>query len=173
MQNIRLEDVNVYDVLKKLGTFAGGAIVSYLFGGWSDPLALLALCCVLDWITGVSAAAYESYKNPEDPTKGINSDRGFWGIFKKFLMFSVIAVMYRFDSMLGLEGTLSLMTGATLFYLGNEVISLAENYGRLGLPMPPQIKTLIRTLKGKSEEGIPAEDKPHTQSESQNNENAN
>jgi phage-related holin len=84
---------NIYKII--IG--ASASIVTYFFGGWNDSLALLALLCVLDYLSGIAAAAYEGYKFLNDPTKGINSNKGFWGIFKKFLMFSVIAVLYRVD----------------------------------------------------------------------------
>jgi toxin secretion/phage lysis holin len=150
MQYIRLEDVNVYDVLKKLGIAFGGSVITYAFGGWSDALGLLAMLTIFDYITGVSASIYERMKNPNDPTKGLNSNKGFWGIFKKFLMFMVIAVMYRFDMLLGLTGNLGFMIGAVYFYMLNELISLVENLGRMDVKMPAQVKMIIGVLNTKS-----------------------
>ncbi|OZB98003.1 holin family protein [Paenibacillus sp. XY044] len=129
-----------------------GVVVTYAFGGWNEALSLLAILVVLDWFTGVGASLREGFKSPSDKSKGLNSNKGFMGIFKKVLMFTVIAVLYRIDSLLGLSGTLSLAVGATYFYISNELISLAENYGRLGLPMPEQFKRAISVLKTKSEE---------------------
>ncbi|RPK28775.1 hypothetical protein EDO6_04302 [Paenibacillus xylanexedens] len=65
-------------------------------------------------------------------------------------MFTVIAVLFRIDTLLGLNGTLSLAVGATYFYLMNEFISLLENYGRLDLPLPEQVKKAVSILKEKS-----------------------
>ena len=59
-----------------------------------------------------------------------------FGDLQKVLMFSVIALLYQLDKLLGLDGAFSLMAGATFFYIGNELLSLLENYGRLDLPMP-------------------------------------
>ncbi|MFC3749248.1 holin family protein [Paenibacillus sp. GCM10012306] len=142
---------NEMENLYKIIIGASASVVTYFFGGWSDALALLAFLCVLDYMLGIAAAAYEGYKFPDDPTKGINSNRGFWGIFKKFMMFSVIAILYRVDLMLELTGTLGFMVGATSFYIGNELFSLAENYGRLDLPMPKQMRSVISVLRSKSE----------------------
>lgn len=127
-----------------------GAVVSYAFGGWNEALALLVIFTVLDWITGLAASAYEGYKNPTRDDKGLNSRKGFFGILKKVLMFTVIAVLFRIDTLLGLNGTLSLAVGATYFYLMNEFISLLENYGRLDLPLPEQVKKAVSILKDKS-----------------------
>lgn len=137
--------------LKISAYITGGSLVAFLIGGWSHSLTLLLFLCLFDWITGVAAAAYEGKKNPEDFTKGLNSNRGFWGFFKKFLMFCVIIMMYRFDIILGFSGSLSLMTASVWFYLGNELFSITENLGRLGVPIPAQFKALISVLKSKSE----------------------
>jgi toxin secretion/phage lysis holin len=140
----------VYDVLKKLGVAFGGSVITYAFGGWSDALGLLALLCVFDYITGIAASIYESMKNPSDPTKGLNSNKGFWGLFKKFLMFMVVALMYRFDMLLGLDGNIGFMLGASYFYILNELISLAENLGRMDVKLPAQVKMIIGVLSTKS-----------------------
>ena len=51
------------------------------FGGWNQSLTALAIFVVVDYVTGI-AAYYEGRKNPGDNTKGLNSNKGFWGIFK-------------------------------------------------------------------------------------------
>ncbi|SEL81411.1 toxin secretion/phage lysis holin [Paenibacillus sp. cl141a] len=143
----------MYDstLFKFLTYTLGGSVVTFLFGGWSQPLTVLATMVVFDYFTGLAASYYEGRKKTEDKSKGWNSNKGFWGIFKKVLMFSVIALLYQVDKLLGLNGTLSLMTGAIFFYISNELLSLIENYGRLDLPMPEQMKTAISELKNKSD----------------------
>ncbi|WP_440110405.1 phage holin family protein [Paenibacillus sp. QZ-Y1] len=123
---------------------------TYMFGGWNDGLVLLAVLCMFDYLTGIAAAAYEGVKYPNDKTKGLNSNRGYWGIFKKFLMFMVVATLYRIDILLGLEGALSFMMGGLFFYIGNELISLTENLGRLDVAMPKQLRQAISALQVKS-----------------------
>lgn len=130
---------------------ATGVVASYFFGGWNEALSLLVILALLDFVSGMGASVSEGVRNPNDPTKGLNSRKGFKGIAKKAAMFAIIAVLYRIDFILGLNGILSLSVGATYFYLSNELISLFENYGRLGLPMPPQIKKAISALKSKSD----------------------
>lgn len=139
-------------LFKFLTYTVGGSIITFLFGGWNQSLTALAIFVVVDYVTGIAAAYYEGRKNPYDKTKGLNSNKGFWGIFKKFLMFIVIALLFQVDKLLGLNGHLSLMVGATWFYLGNELISVAENLARLDVPLPAQIKTAITALKSKGED---------------------
>lgn len=129
-----------------------GSVTTYAFGGWNNWLELLLILTVLDFVTGIMASTYESLKNPNHANKGLSSKKGSFGIAKKALMFTVIFVMYRIDEILGLNGTLSLAVGATFFYISNELLSLAENYGRLSLPMPSQMKKAITILKNKSGE---------------------
>lgn len=145
---------SVYEstLFKFLTYTLGGSVVTFLFGGWNQALTVLSVFVVFDYLTGLAASYYEGRKNPDDVTKGWNSNKGFWGIFKKVLMFSVIALLYQVEKLLGLDGAFSLMAGATFFYIGNELLSLLENYGRLDLPMPPQMKTAITALKSKSED---------------------
>ncbi|WP_353057682.1 phage holin family protein [Paenibacillus pasadenensis] len=71
---------------------------------------------------------------------------------KKTGMWLAIIILYHADNFLGLEGNLSLMTGAIYFFMANEAISIAENYGRMKLPMPSQLKSLIAVLKEKGEQ---------------------
>ncbi|WP_339304649.1 phage holin family protein [Paenibacillus sp. FSL L8-0435] len=129
-----------------------GSVTSYMFGGWSNLLELLAILTILDFITGIVASAIEGHRYPDRKDKGLNSNKGSLGIAKKALMFTVIFVMYKIDTVLGLNGTLSLAVGATYFYIANELLSLTENWARSGLPIPSQVKKAISILKDKSGE---------------------
>lgn len=134
-----------------------GIIATYFFGGWSESLQFLAFLVAADYATGLIAAFMEGKKYPNDPTKGINSTKGSWGIFKKLLMFLVIGVLHRLDLLLGLESNISLMVGGIYFYLFNELVSLTENLGRAGVPIPDQLKNGISVLKKRAgvEDEIP------------------
>ncbi|WP_431785766.1 phage holin family protein [Paenibacillus lactis] len=137
-------------LFKFLTYTVGGSIITFLFGGWSQSLTILSLFVVFDYLTGLAASYYEGRKNPDDATKGWNSNKGFWGIFKKVLMFSVIALLYQVDKMMGMDASIGFMTAGIFFYISNELLSIIENYGRLGLPLPDQLKTAVTALKGKS-----------------------
>lgn len=140
-----------------IGTYIG-IIITYFFGGWTEALQFLMFLVIVDFFTGIYAAFLEGKKYPSDPTKGINSSKGYWGIFKKVLMFVVIAILHRLDSLLGIaDGNLSLMVGGIYFYLVNEIVSLLENLARAGVPIPDQLKAGIAALKSKAgiQEEIP------------------
>lgn len=142
-------------LMENVEKFLLGSLITigvYMFGGWSEGLITLAILCVVDYLTGMAAAVYEGNKFPSDPTKGLSSNKGFWGIFKKFLMFLVIAILYRIDSLLGLEGNLGFMLGGLFFYIGNELISLVENLVRLDVALPKQLKQAVTVFQSKSEQ---------------------
>jgi len=142
-------------LMENVEKFLLGSLITigaYMFGGWSEGLITLAILCVVDYLTGMAAAVYEGNKFPNDPTKGLSSNKGFWGIFKKFLMFLVIAILYRIDSLLGLEGNLGFMLGGLFFYIGNELISLVENLVRLDVALPKQLKQAVTVFQSKSEQ---------------------
>lgn len=127
-----------------------GIIITYFFGGWNDALQFLTFLIIADFITGILASFMEGKDDPHNPNKGISSSKSYWGIFKKVLMFLVIAVLHRLDLLLGIESSVSLMVGGIYFYLANEIISLTENLGRAGVPIPNQLKSGISALKKKA-----------------------
>lgn len=122
----------------KVAAAAAGAATSYLFGGWSSLLSILLTFVVLDYISGVLAAAKEG---------ALRSDVGLWGIAKKIMIFAIVAVAHLIDSALG-EAHLFRDT-AIFFYLANELLSVTENAGRLGAPIPPVVSRAVEVLRGK------------------------
>lgn len=115
-----------------------GAIVTFAFGEWSQLLTFLLLAILIDYITGLSASIRAG--------NGLSSAIGFQGIARKVFMLFMIMIAHQLDLLLGME---MIKAGAIYFYLANELISITENYGRLGLPMPQKIKDIIQILKNK------------------------
>ena len=120
----------------------GGSIISFLFGGWSSLLTILLAFVVLDYVTVVLAAAKEGK---------LNSEVGLWGIARKVAIFAVIAVAHLVDSALG-DAHL-FRDAAIFFYLANELLSIIENTGRTGVPIPEKLKGAVEVLRGREEKG--------------------
>lgn len=120
-----------------------GAAVTFAFGGWTEALTVLLVAMGVDYITGVAAALRQK--------QGLSSNIGFWGLARKGLTLLVLLLAHRLDVLLG-TGDMAL-GGATYFYLANELISVAENYGRLGLPFPERLRVLIAALKDRKKDG--------------------
>lgn len=119
-----------------------GAVATYAFGEWNELISLFLMAILVDYVTGIAASMKEQ--------RGLNSQVGYWGLARKGLMLLVIMLAHRMDILMDTD---LMMTGAIYFYLANEFISITENYGRLGLPLPSFLKQMIQVLRGK-EEGL-------------------
>jgi toxin secretion/phage lysis holin len=129
-----------YDTVFKSLVGVGGAAASYFYGGWSALLQVLLAFVIIDYVTGVLASAMEGK---------LSSAIGAKGIAKKVLIFVIVAVAHLVDTSLG---EAHVFRDATIFfYLANELLSILENAGRVGLPIPPIISRAVQALKGKGE----------------------
>ena len=114
-----------------------GSVLSFAYGGWSEALTALVAAIGVDYVTGVAAAVKRK--------QGLSSAIGFRGLTMKGIMLLVILLAHRIDVLLG-SGS-AVMSGAIYFYLVNELISIAENCGELGVPFPDKLKSLIAVLR--------------------------
>ncbi|MFC5649213.1 holin family protein [Paenibacillus solisilvae] len=116
-----------------------GSVLTFSFGMWPESLTLLLVAMGIDYITGVTAALSEK--------RGLNSGFGAWGLAKKGIMLLVILLAHRIDMLMEINNLA--MGGAIYFYMANELISITENLGRIGIPMPDRLRQLIEVLKNK------------------------
>lgn len=112
-----------------------GTCFSYLLG-WDAVIELLLLTMVIDYITGVFAA----YINPN---LGLNSRRGFKGILKKIVILLLVALAHKLDQATGQPAIQSLVVW---FFIGNEGLSILENAGKAGLPIPAKLRDTLEQL---------------------------
>lgn len=110
---------------------------TWLFGAWDTPLGILVLFIVLDYITGL----VRGYINKE-----LSSDVGLKGIARKAVIFVVLIVAVALDRLLS-NGTWIFRSLICYFYIANEGLSLLENCGSLGLPIPQKILDALIQLK--------------------------
>jgi len=122
----------------------GGSFITYLFGGWSALIQILLAFVVIDYITGVLAAAYHGK---------LDSNIGLKGIAKKVFIFVIVACGHLVDG--AMETQDIVRDAAIYFYIANELLSILENAGEIGLPVPDILKKSIDTLKGKEHEDTP------------------
>lgn len=128
-------------VYKTVATALGG-IIGYLWGGWNTLLGILLAFVIIDYITGFIAAGAEGK---------LSSEVGFKGIAKKILIFVLVAVGHLLDKALG--GQNDMFRDATIFFfLANELLSIIENAGRAGVPIPQILQNAVEILKGKGDE---------------------
>ena len=114
------------------------AASTFLWGNADFWLYALIALTALDYLTEVAAAAIR---------RELSSQSGYRGIIKKMMFFAVVAVAQMADRAVGAGGVMrNLVIG---FLLGNEGISILENCGRCGLPVPQALLQLLEQLKNK------------------------
>jgi len=128
------------DILKSI-VAVGGSLVTYLLGGWSTLIQILVAFVVIDYVTGVLAAASEGK---------LNSEIGMKGIAKKVFIFIFVALGNLADTALDMQGNL-LRNAVIYFYLANELLSIIENAGRMGIPVPGILEKAVEIFNSKSE----------------------
>ncbi|MDQ0176703.1 phage holin family protein [Bacillus chungangensis] len=122
---------------------ASAAAVSFLWGEWSILLKILLAFVIIDYVTGLIASAVEGR---------LRSKVGLVGIARKVLIFLMVAVANLVDIVLiesGIREEPFLMMAVIVFYIINELLSITENGGRIGLPIPSQIRQAIEMLNQK------------------------
>ncbi|MBJ8025657.1 phage holin family protein [Bacillus cereus] len=129
------------DVLMKTFVFAFGGFCGYFLGGWDMILQIIVTLAVIDYITGMIAAKVLGQ---------LKSKVGFKGIAKKVVLFLLIGVAAQLDIMFGSNSAIREAT--IFFFVGNELLSILENAGRMGIPLPSALTNAVEILGGKQEE---------------------
>lgn len=123
----------------------GGIItaVSGFIGGMDGIMYALIAFITIDYATGVAVAVKE---------KKLSSEVGFWGLVRKVCILALVGVAHYIDCYVMQSGDV-IRTAAAMYYIGNEGISILENCGNLGLPLPPKLMAVMVQIKeGKGEE---------------------
>ncbi|WP_456273584.1 phage holin family protein [Bacillus sp. AK031] len=113
-------------------------VSNFTSSGWSSLLMILIIAMVIDYLSGMVAAGIEGK---------LSSRTGLKGIGKKLLIFSLVAVAHLIDTILGNQHIIRDST--IIFYLCNEILSIIENAGRAGLPIPPFLSGAVESLRNK------------------------
>lgn len=116
-----------------------GTIATTYLGGWDTSLQLLAALMIADYLTGVLGA----FK-----TKNFNSDVMFWGGVRKGIVLLVIMLAVKVDLFVG-NGAPVFRTLAMYFYIGREGLSVIENMGVIGVPLPDSFRKTFTQLQEK------------------------
>ena len=116
--------------------------VGAVMGGFDGFLYALIVFVVVDYLTGIMAAILN---------KRLSSEVGFHGIFKKVVIFALVAVGHIVDTHVIQNGSV-IRTAVIFFYLSNEGISILENASLIGLPVPQKLKDVLEQLRDGKEE---------------------
>lgn len=129
-----------WNTIQLIFTAVGGWL-GYFLGGCDGLLYALVAFVVIDYITGVMCAITD---------KKLSSSVGFKGICRKVLIFLLVGIANVLDVQVIGTGSI-LRTAVIFFYISNEGVSLLENAGHLGLPIPEKIKTVLEQLHDRAE----------------------
>lgn len=116
-----------------------GVITSFLFGGWPLLLNIFLAFVVIDYITGLIASGIQGQ---------LNSKVGWKGIARKVVIFLIISVAHMIDVLLETQNNM-IRNAVIFFYLANELLSIIENAGRIGIPIPRILLNAVEALKGR------------------------
>ncbi|MFQ7288357.1 MAG: holin family protein [Lacrimispora saccharolytica] len=131
-----------WNTIQLIFTAVGGWL-GYFLGGCDGLLYALIAFVAIDYITGVMCAVID---------RKLSSAVGFKGIFRKVLIFLLVGIANIIDVQVVGTGAV-LRTAVIFFYISNEGVSLLENAGHLGLPIPEKIKTVLEQLHDRAENG--------------------
>ena len=125
-----------------------GGFIASLFGGWDTALATLLIFMAVDYATGLIVAGvfHESQKTASG---ALESRAGWKGLCRKGTSLLVVLVAYRLDLVIGSN----FVKDATIIaFIANETISIIENAGLMGAPIPAVIVKAIDVLKQKADD---------------------
>lgn len=129
-----------WNMIQLVFTAIGGWL-GWFLGGCDGLLFALIAFVVIDYTTGVMCAV-------SDHT--LFSEVGFRGICRKVLIFLLVGIANILDVQVIGTGSV-LRTAVIFFYISNEGVSLLENAGRLGLPIPQKLKDILAQLHDRAD----------------------
>ena len=125
-----------------------GSLVASLFGGWTASLTTLLIFMGIDYVSGLVVAGV-FHNSPKTETGALESRAGFKGLIRKFMILLFVLIGHRLDLAVG---TAYIKDAVCIAFMANELISIVENAGLMGLPIPNVITNAIDILKEKTTE---------------------
>ena len=123
-----------------------GGFITALFGGWDEALITLIIFMAIDYVSGLAVAGI--FHNSKKTDSGALESRAGWkGLCRKCVTLLFVLIAYRLDLVIGT----SYIRGAVIIaFIANELISIVENAGLMGIPMPDVITKAIDVLTKKA-----------------------
>ena len=135
-----------YEIFTALA-LAGSALAE-LFGGWDMALETLLILMAADWITGGLLLPAVFGKSPKSPNGALESRAGWKGLCRKGMTLFYILIAARLDRLLGMD---YIRNAVCIGFIANELLSIVENAGLMGVPLPAMIRKVIDILKENAE----------------------
>ncbi len=125
-----------------------GGAVSAVFGGWDSGIITLIIFMMIDYIMGLITAAIFK-KSKKSQNGGLSSYACWVGLAKKICTMAFVIIAHRLDLLIGSD---YIRSGVIIAFCASELISICENAGLMGIPLPAVITRAIDILKSKSED---------------------
>lgn len=125
-----------------------GGVVAAAFGGWNAAMMTLIALMAVDYLTGLMVAGI-FHKSPKSESGALESKAGWKGLCRKGVTLLVVLVAAQLDRAIG---TGFIRDAAVIGYIANETLSIIENAGLMGVPVPNAVKKGIELLKKKEDE---------------------
>ncbi len=122
-----------------------GSALCWAFGGWDAALTALIMCMGVDYISG-SIVALVFHNSNKSASGSYNSAYGFQGLCKKFLMLLFVVAAVQADRLLGSD---YIRDAVCISFSTNEILSIVENLGLAGIPMPQAVVKALEQLQSK------------------------
>ena len=132
----------IYSVVGAVGGF-----IAAMFGGWSDALITLIVFMAVDYVTGLAVAGIFK-KSKKSESGALESRAGFKGLCRKGVALLIVLVAVRLDIVMQ---TRYIKDAVIIAFIANESISIIENAGLMGIPIPSVIAKAIDVLKKSSD----------------------
>ena len=124
-----------------------GGFIASLFGGWDAALTTLVIFMGIDYVTGLIVAGV--FHNSGKTESGALESRAGWkGLCRKGMTLLIVLIACRLDLIMN---TNFVRDAVVIGYIANETISIVENAGLMGLPIPSAITKAIEVLTKKNE----------------------
>jgi len=123
-----------------------GSFIASMFGGWTASLTTLLIFMTADYVTGLVVAGV-FHNSPKTETGALESRAGLKGLIRKATVLLFVLIGYRLDLAMGVT---YIKDAVCIAFIANELLSIVENAGLMGLPIPSVVTNAIDILKKKS-----------------------
>ena len=126
----------------------GGSLIASQFGGWDAALSTLVLFMAVDYVTGLVVAGV-FHASPKSKNGALESRAGWKGLCRKGVTLLIVLVACRLDTVMGSN---FIRDAVVIAFIANETLSIIENAGLMGIPIPKALTGAIEILKQTSEQ---------------------